>query len=180
MPALLVECLFCSNQSDSNKYNADKITKAIAEGILNKSINTTSATDLSKNFKINMMANIESTGIINTSGVNSCSIGTTGKSKRLEMFSMTIEGVDFDCMVHRENVGDIKGIEGQAFGSVGIAKRLEGITITVRSIPTGYKLLYRVHMKNKGWSNWCTSGQYAGTKGEKLRIESVDVKIEKI
>lgn len=33
MPAILVEPLFCSNASDSSKYNADKIARAIANGI---------------------------------------------------------------------------------------------------------------------------------------------------
>jgi N-acetylmuramoyl-L-alanine amidase len=36
-PAILVECCFVDS-SDADKYNADKIAKAIAEGILNVSI----------------------------------------------------------------------------------------------------------------------------------------------
>lgn len=40
MPAIIVEPLFCDNANDIAKYNADKLAKAIAEGILNKSINS--------------------------------------------------------------------------------------------------------------------------------------------
>lgn len=38
MPAMLIECCFISNDSEMNKFNADNFAKAIAEGILNKSI----------------------------------------------------------------------------------------------------------------------------------------------
>ena len=44
MPAILVECLF-GDSSDTNKYNADKIAKAIAEGILDKTISSSSSND---------------------------------------------------------------------------------------------------------------------------------------
>ena len=33
--AILIECCFCDNKKDSETYNADKIAKAIVEGILN-------------------------------------------------------------------------------------------------------------------------------------------------
>lgn len=42
MPAVLVECCFVDSQRDKNAYNADKIAKAIAEAILNKSISSSS------------------------------------------------------------------------------------------------------------------------------------------
>lgn len=38
IPAMLIECCFISNDSEMNKFNADNFAKAIAEGILNKSI----------------------------------------------------------------------------------------------------------------------------------------------
>ena len=38
-PALLIECCFVDNAIDKVKWNADKCAKAIAEGILNKSVN---------------------------------------------------------------------------------------------------------------------------------------------
>ena len=42
MPAILVECCFVDS-NDNKVYNADKIAKAIAEGILNKSISSISS-----------------------------------------------------------------------------------------------------------------------------------------
>lgn len=41
--ALLVECCFVDNMTDKNAWNAEKCAKAIAEGILNKSISSSSS-----------------------------------------------------------------------------------------------------------------------------------------
>ena len=39
-PALLVECCFCDSRVDAKLYDADKMARAIAEGILGKTIGT--------------------------------------------------------------------------------------------------------------------------------------------
>ena len=36
--AILIECLFCDNKEDTDRYSPDEIAKAIVEGILNKKI----------------------------------------------------------------------------------------------------------------------------------------------
>lgn len=132
-----------------------------------------------KNFTIEATANIQSKGIIKYKGVNDLVIGTVGKGLRLEAISINISDIDISYDVHMERVGDVKGsIEGQVEGSIGQAKRLEGITINVKSIPKGYKLLYRTHIENQGWGKWCNSGEYSGTKGKGLRMEAVEIKIE--
>lgn len=41
-PALLVECCFVDSKTDKEKWNANKCAKAIVEGILNKTISTSS------------------------------------------------------------------------------------------------------------------------------------------
>lgn len=40
MPAMLVECLFVNNKKDAGYYNADKLARAIVEGITNQKIGT--------------------------------------------------------------------------------------------------------------------------------------------
>lgn len=40
MRAMLIECCFCDNQEDMNRYNADAMAKAIVEGFLGVKINT--------------------------------------------------------------------------------------------------------------------------------------------
>ena len=39
-PSLLVECCFVDNQSDANRYNAEKVASAIVSGVLGQSANT--------------------------------------------------------------------------------------------------------------------------------------------
>jgi len=132
------------------------------------------------NFPIHMTANIQDIGIVKANGVNDCKIGTEGKSKRLEMFSMTVDGVDLSYSIHEENVGDTGAKrEGEVIGSIGISKRIEGITISVTKIPAGYKLQYRGHIEGIGTSAWCSSGQFCGTKGQSKRLEEIEVRIIK-
>lgn len=38
-------------------------------------------------------------------------------------------------------------------------------------------MTYRVHMKDKGWSDWVWDDAVAGTTGESRRIEAVEIKL---
>lgn len=72
-------------------------------------------------------------------------------------------------------------------GTEGQSKRIEGFEIKLTgAIPTdlqnGLELRYNVHVQNKGWlydendsTNWPKDGDYAGTRGESLRIEAVKI-----
>lgn len=134
---------------------------------------------MQKNFNIVMTANIQNKGIVKASGVNSCMIGTTGQSLRLEMFSMFIDnGVDFKYKVHEQGIGDTSlANEGTQIGTIGQSRRIEGIQINVTSIPSGYKLQYRCHIENISWTGWTNSGQYCGTRGQSKRVEAIEVRI---
>lgn len=48
-PALLVECCFVDNSKDKAHWNAESCAKAIVEGILNKSVETSNTTNTSNN-----------------------------------------------------------------------------------------------------------------------------------
>jgi len=131
-----------------------------------------------RQFPITMTANIENVGIVSTKGNNLCTIGTIGRSLRLEMFSMTIQDVDFTYSIHEQSLGDEPmQSEGSALGTIGVSKRIEGITITVTSIPTGYKLQYRGNIQNKGMTAWQESNTLLGTKGLGLRLEEIEVRV---
>lgn len=41
--AILIECCFCDNQGDANKYNSDTMARAIVEAILNKTISNSNS-----------------------------------------------------------------------------------------------------------------------------------------
>jgi len=38
-----------------------------------------------------------------------------------------------------------------------------------------YSIRYRAHVQNIGWQGWRTDGQTAGTVGQSLRIEAVEI-----
>ena len=58
-PAILIECCFCDNKEDVSKYNAEKMAKAIVEGILGKTIGKSTSTDNRKAVKTLIVADGE-------------------------------------------------------------------------------------------------------------------------
>ena len=57
-PAMLIECCFVDDKDDVKKWNTDKCARAIAEGILNKSIGTKKTTTAKSNdYKIKVTSN---------------------------------------------------------------------------------------------------------------------------
>jgi len=189
MPAILVECCFVESVEDVRIYRSvgyDRVGKAIAEGILGHTIGT--STPVTSNpvvspvvkSNIHMTANIQSDGITYANGYNSCLIGSKGKSKRLEAFSMHIDGVNITYSAHIQNIGDTPFVTGgQVIGTMGVALRMEGFIIKTTSIPVGYKLQYRAHIQNIGDTGWVDAGTYCGTKDKSLRIEEIEARIVK-
>lgn len=178
-PCILLEGCFIDNEGDMKLYNAEKMADAIVKAIIGVNV-TPKVVNKTADFKIHLTGNVQDVGIVSVEGVNSCKIGSEGMSRRLEMFCMSIEGVDFTYQVHQENAGDSQIVgEGNALGSVGMSQRIEGITISVTKIDPSYKLLYRCHLAEKGWTDFTESGIFCGTKNESRRVESIEVKIVK-
>ena len=71
----------------------------------------------------------------------------------------------------------------EIIGTTGQSKRIEGFEIKLTGdVPAGMALRYNVHVQNKGWlydeedpADWPKDGEYAGTRGESLRIEAVKI-----
>ncbi len=40
-----------------------------------------------------------------------------------------------------------------------------------------YDVVYRAHVQGKGWLDWVKSGECAGTTGEALHMEAIEVKL---
>ncbi|MBI4855175.1 MAG: hypothetical protein HY818_00295 [Acetobacterium woodii] len=68
-------------------------------------------------------------------------------------------------------------------GTVGQSKRIEGFELKAAdSLPADVELRYNVHVQNIGWlydendpSSWAKNGDYAGTRGDSLRIEAIKI-----
>ena len=52
------------------------------------------------------------------------------------------------------------------------------MNIKLLGAPENAKVLYRTHVQNIGWQNWVENGAMAGTQGQSLRIEAIEIKLE--
>jgi hypothetical protein len=68
-------------------------------------------------------------------------------------------------------------------GTVGQSKRIEGFELKAGDrLPADIELRYNVHVQNIGWlydendpTTWAKNGDYAGTRGDGLRIEAIKI-----
>jgi N-acetylmuramoyl-L-alanine amidase len=52
---------------------------------------------------------------------------------------------------------------------------LQAIKIMLEGAPSNYHVKYRAHVRNIGWQAWVTDGVQAGTTGQNLPIEALEV-----
>ena len=78
---------------------------------------------------------------------------------------------------HIQNLGDLKGTDGEWIGTKGESKRLELINIKKDSGPQKVKIQYRCHIENKGDTGWMNGGSDCGTRGQGLRLEAFAVRL---
>lgn len=84
---------------------------------------------------------------------------------------------------HVENEGNMPKPEGmmvagpEVLGTRGQGLRIEGfwIELTGDDIPVDAGISYEVHVENKGWMKAVKNGDFAGTSGEGLRVESIKI-----
>lgn len=109
--------------------------------------------------------------------------GTEGEARRVEAIKIKMtncEGVSLKFKAHIQDYGDREYTDAsEIIGTVGESKRVEAITITSTGLSQkGYKLQYRVHIENLGWSQgWVNEGEMAGTMGQSLRLEAIEIRV---
>ena len=125
--------------------------------------------------------------------------GTTGESKRLEAIQIELYGeiaehYDVYYRVHIENIGWMNWAKnGQKAGSEGKSYRLEAIEVVLvnkgNNPPkrdnmntdkkfVGLQLAYKTHIQNIGWQNYVYDGALAGTEGQSLRMEAINIELK--
>ncbi|MBR3160990.1 MAG: hypothetical protein IKF14_18455 [Atopobiaceae bacterium] len=114
--------------------------------------------------------------------------GTVGYSARVEAIKITPpEGVELEVIAHVQGIGNLwfEGIrkgEGSGLGTsdndpiigtVGESRRLEAIRVRVTKRPEGLgKLRVQAHVQGIGWLDPVGEDQWAGTRGQSLRLEA--------
>lgn len=90
---------------------------------------------------------------------------------------------------HVQNKGNVPQLENSyidgptELGTRGEGLRVEGFQFKLTgTVPAGMQIRYNVHIQNKGWlyklddpTTWAKNGEFAGTQGESLRIEAIEI-----
>ena len=120
--------------------------------------------------------------------------GTSGRSLRLEAIKIELTGemakhYDVWYRVHAQNFGWMGWAKnGVSAGTATYGYRLEGIEVVI--LPKGsaapgstsgafrqHLVQYRTHVQNVGWQGWSYDGGTAGTSGQSLRLEGINIQL---
>ncbi len=113
-------------------------------------------------------------------------VGTAGKSKRLECLSLSVPaaltdvysgGITYQAHVQGNGwMGEVAN--GAVAGTTGKSKRIEAVKIRLTGkLAEHMSVWYRVHSQTFGWSGWAHDGNPAGSTGYGKRVEAVEVVI---
>lgn len=104
--------------------------------------------------------------------------GTTGLNIQMEKLEVFYNGSNKDLEIdsHIKNDGWVKN----SGGTVGENKWIEAFRIRAKGdLAKNYNIEYRVHSTNKGWMAWVRNGEQAGTTGQKLQVQAVQIRLVK-
>jgi Predicted protease len=123
---------------------------------------------------------------------NGALAGTTGKALRVEALKIKLLGsstagtaITYQAYVQKK--GWMAAVSnGATAGTTGLGLRVEALRMTLSGL-NGYSVRYRVHVQKKGWMDWKTAANgkalsatpIAGTMGQSLRVEAVEITIVK-
>lgn len=144
---------------------------------------TESANPTSENMLLVGRGHVQDYGWVDSvSTENSILIGTTGKNKRLEAITLSLNDPDSSSIqysVHVQDYGWIDSVSnGNIAGTTGKSKRIEAIKISLSGkVAENYNVFYRAHVQDYGWLDWTSNGKPAGTQGLEKRMESLEVAI---
>lgn len=107
--------------------------------------------------------------------------GTEGKGLKLEAIKISLINMGDVSVKYQAHVQDVGWqswkSDGQRAGMAdGQSKRIEAIKIQLEQ-SEDYSIMYRVHIQNIGWQSWKSDGEIAGTEGQSLRIEAIEIKV---
>lgn len=124
-------------------------------------------------------------------------LGTTGKSKRLEAFRISIspdlvEGSRLFSNAHIATIGwqadksnsstwksGDSTINRSSNGTTGRSLSLEAVQLRLSSqLSPYYEIYYRAHVEDLGWLDWTKDGFAAGTTGLGKRLEALQIRLQ--
>ena len=110
--------------------------------------------------------------------------GTTGESKRLEAYKVSID-TELDYNLKYQSYIEKRGWQnpvnkGEISGTTGEAKQIEAIKINLEgTLSQYYDIYYRSHVSKIGWLDWTKNGDISGSIGNDTKIEAIQIKLIK-
>ncbi len=142
-------------------------------------------------------AHVQKTGWKNSTASSSTTgaifAGSTGESHRLEAIKISLlsnapKGLNISYRAHVQRTGWQDWVdEGEMAGTEHQSLRIEAIQLAVSGREAAdYVVRYRAHVQKYGWLDWVVAGsetpsaepkkgEFAGTTGEKKRIEAIEI-----
>lgn len=112
------------------------------------------------------------------------SAGTTGQSKAIECVTIEVRNTGYSggvrYRIHMAGKGWSNWVyDDRPCGTTGEGRQTEAIQIELYGeVAKHYKLEYRTHCQNVGWTKWVSSG-VSGTTGQGLRMEDLQIRLVK-
>ncbi len=116
--------------------------------------------------------------------INGALAGTTGQSRAIECVTVEVRDTGMSggirYKVHMADKGWSDWVyDDRPCGTTGEGRQLEAIEMELYGdVANAYKLEYRSHCQNVGWTSWTNSG-VSGTTGQGLRMEGFEAKLVK-
>ncbi len=129
---------------------------------------------------LSAQAHVQNIGWQNASTGTTLTVGTTGRSLRMEALKLTVSGASGTVQVqaHISDQGWDSGWADTQAGTTGKSRALEAIRIRLTGdVAANYDIYYRVHAANIGWMGWAKNGDAAGTQGLGNSIEAVEIRL---
>ena len=109
-------------------------------------------------------------------------VGTTGQSRQMEAFKLTVSGNvpgGIEYSAHVQDIGWQGWVaDGAVAGTEGEGRRVEAVRIRLTGgLASYFDVYYRAHSANFGWLGWAADGANAGTSKLGLRLEAFQVAI---
>ncbi len=134
---------------------------------------------------ISVSAHVENIGWMSSVSGKNVSVGTTGRSLRMEAIRFTLseemkELGGIEITAHVQDIGWMRTVsDDQTAGTTGRSLRMEAIRLSFTGeLAEKFDLSYRVHVQDIGWTRWVKNGALAGTTGQSRRLEAIDIAIQ--
>lgn len=128
-------------------------------------------------------AHVQRIGWTSITSGKSVTIGTQGRSLRLEALRLTAVGFEWSGGVQYEAHVQRIGWQGmrsnmQVAGTEGQSLRIEALRLSLTGdLAAHYDVWYRVHAQTIGWLGWTSNGETAGTQGLSRRAEAIEIRL---